>query len=598
MIGRKVDDDGDRTTTVIGRRRASGFDELAARQRGAFAHRWWFFAGIWLVFLIAPLVSLWEHDSISRRILGVALVAVFAFAYVVMIPRAFSARPEPRISALATMVGSAALYLIFCGDGSAFGPYLAVAFVLLLPWSVGVPLAVALGVVVMVVPQHVARWHEHGIQWDIGAGVLFAGVIMVAMRLFARTTDRLHRAEEEIEQLAAEQERLRIARDLHDLLGHALTTVTVKAELASRLVGRDPQRAAAEMAEVAELGRQSLSDVRDTVSGYREMSLVRELAAAREVLQAAGIEAEMPAAAEDVPGELRELFGWVVREGVTNAVLHSRARRVAVRLVGRAIEVENDGVDDRTGTDGVGTTGPRSAGHGLIGLSERAALLGGVLHAGPAGTDGYRLRVEVPALITVVLADDQHMVRGALAALLNLEDDIEVIGEVGRGDELVAAVETLAPDVALVDIEMPGLDGLAATAILSAVTPAVGILILTTFGRPGYLRRAMEAGALGFVVKDTPADQLADAVRRVARGERVVDPTLAAATLADGTSPLTGRERDVLMAARDGATVSDLAGRLFLSEGTVRNYLSSSIAKTGSRNRTEAVRIAEERGWL
>jgi len=201
-------------------------------------------------------------------------------------------------------------------------------------------------------------------------------------------------------------------------------------------------------------------------------------------------------------------------------------------------------------------------------------------------------------MITVLLADDQHLVRGALAALLSLEDDITVVGEVGRGDELVAAVERLSPDVVLVDIEMPGLDGLAATAILTTVAPKAGVLILTTFGRPGYLRRAMEAGALGFVVKDTPARQLADAVRRVSRGERVVDPTLAATTLATAASPLTGRERDVLIAARDGATVGDIARRLFLGEGTVRNYLSSSISKTGSRNRVEALRVAEERGWL
>ncbi|MGC9960592.1 MAG: response regulator transcription factor [Acidimicrobiales bacterium] len=201
-------------------------------------------------------------------------------------------------------------------------------------------------------------------------------------------------------------------------------------------------------------------------------------------------------------------------------------------------------------------------------------------------------------MITVLLADDQHLVRGALAALLSLEDDITVVGEVGRGDELVAAVELLSPDVVLVDIEMPGLDGLAATAILTTVAPKARVLILTTFGRPGYLRRAMEAGALGFVVKDTPARQLADAVRRVSRGERVVDPTLAATTLATAASPLTGRERDVLIAARDGATVGDIARRLFLGEGTVRNYLSSSISKTGSRNRVEALRVAEERGWL
>jgi two-component system response regulator DesR len=154
------------------------------------------------------------------------------------------------------------------------------------------------------------------------------------------------------------------------------------------------------------------------------------------------------------------------------------------------------------------------------------------------------------------------------------------------------------PDVALLDVEMPGLDGLAVTAALASAAPHVRVLILTTFGRPGYLRRAMEAGALGFLVKDAPAEQLADAVRRVARGDRVVDPGLAAESLAGGSSPLTGRERDVLVAARDGAPVNEIASRLFLSEGTVRNYLSSAIAKTGGRNRVEALRVAEAQGWL
>ncbi|HTZ44715.1 MAG TPA: response regulator transcription factor [Jatrophihabitans sp.] len=200
--------------------------------------------------------------------------------------------------------------------------------------------------------------------------------------------------------------------------------------------------------------------------------------------------------------------------------------------------------------------------------------------------------------IRLLLADDQAMVRAALAALLALEPDFEVIAEVGRGDEVVAAARTHRPDVALLDIEMPGLDGLAAAAALAHETPEVRVIILTTFGRPGYLRRAMESGALGFVVKDAPAEQLAEAVRRVAGGERVVDPALAAATLAGGASPLTGRERDVLVASRDGATVADIAARLFLSEGTVRNYLSAAIAKTGVRNRVEAYRAADQRGWL
>lgn len=200
--------------------------------------------------------------------------------------------------------------------------------------------------------------------------------------------------------------------------------------------------------------------------------------------------------------------------------------------------------------------------------------------------------------IRILLADDQALVRSALAALLELEDDFEVVAQVGRGDEVVAAARDKQPDVALLDIEMLGLDGLAAAAALTHEVAACRVIIVTTFGRPGYLRRAMESGALGFVVKDAPAEQLADAIRRVSRGLRVVDPALAAATLAGGVSPLTGRERDVLVAARDGATVADIAGRLFLSEGTVRNYLSAAIAKTGVRNRVEAVRAADERGWL
>ena len=201
-------------------------------------------------------------------------------------------------------------------------------------------------------------------------------------------------------------------------------------------------------------------------------------------------------------------------------------------------------------------------------------------------------------MIRLLLADDQALIRRALVALLELEDDFEVVADVGRGDEVVAAARAHRPDVALLDIEMPGLDGLGAAAALASEVPDCRVLILTTFGRAGYLRRAMEAGALGFVVKDAPAEQLADAVRRVAAGLRVVDPALAAATLAGGTSPLTGRERDVLVASRDGASVAEIAGRLFLSEGTVRNYLSSAMAKVGARNRTAAAHLADERGWL
>ena len=201
-------------------------------------------------------------------------------------------------------------------------------------------------------------------------------------------------------------------------------------------------------------------------------------------------------------------------------------------------------------------------------------------------------------MVRLLLADDQELIRSALAALLALERDFEVVASVGRGDEVVAAAKASQPDVALLDIDMPGLDGLAAAGVLAHEVPECRSLILTTFGRPGYLRRAMESGAYGFVVKDAPPEQLAEAIRRVVAGERVVDPALAAATLASGVSPLTARERDVLVAARPGATVSDIAAKLFLSEGTVRNYLSAAIAKAGARNRAEAVRTADERGWL
>ena len=201
-------------------------------------------------------------------------------------------------------------------------------------------------------------------------------------------------------------------------------------------------------------------------------------------------------------------------------------------------------------------------------------------------------------MIRLLLADDQGLVRGALAALLSLEGDLDVVAEVERGDLVVPTAADVRPDVAVLDIEMPGLDGIAATAALRAALPSCRVLVVTTFGRPGYLRRAMEAGASGFLVKDAPAEQLADAIRRVHQGLRVVDPALAAETLATGDSPLTGRERDVLVAARTGGTVADIARLLVLSDGTVRNYLSSAMGKTGARTRAEAVLIAQERGWL
>ncbi|WP_328346674.1 response regulator transcription factor [Micromonospora sp. NBC_00421] len=201
-------------------------------------------------------------------------------------------------------------------------------------------------------------------------------------------------------------------------------------------------------------------------------------------------------------------------------------------------------------------------------------------------------------MIRLLLAEDQGMMRGALALLLNLEPDMEVVAEAGTGTAALTAALRVRPDVALLDIEMPDGSGLDTAAALRHRLPSCRVLILTTFGRPGYLRRAMEAGARGFLVKDGPVEELAVAVRRVLAGQRVIDPALAAAALAAGPNPLTEREREVLVAAVDGATVADVAARLHLSESTVRNYLSAAIGKTGTRNRIEAARTARANGWL
>lgn len=201
-------------------------------------------------------------------------------------------------------------------------------------------------------------------------------------------------------------------------------------------------------------------------------------------------------------------------------------------------------------------------------------------------------------MIRVLLAEDQTLVRGALAVLLALAGDIEVVAEASRGDEVVPRALATKPDVALLDIEMPGGDGLAAAAALHEHLPSCRVLMLTTFGRPGYLRRALESGAVGFLLKDAPPAELAAAVRRAAAGHRVVDPDLALSALSEGASPLTEREREVLAAARHGASIAEIAAQLALSEGTIGNYLSVAMQKTGARNRVEAAHLAEEKGWL
>ncbi|GII91281.1 response regulator transcription factor [Sinosporangium siamense] len=197
-------------------------------------------------------------------------------------------------------------------------------------------------------------------------------------------------------------------------------------------------------------------------------------------------------------------------------------------------------------------------------------------------------------MIRVLLADDEHLIRGAIASLLSLEPDLTVVAQVGRGDEVAAAVAEHRPDVVVLDIEMPGLDGLS----VAESMPGQAVVILTSFGRPGYLRRAMAAGVRGFVPKDAPAEELAAAVRKVHAGGRYLDPELAASAMMAGECPLTDRERDALSLAARGASVSEIAVSLRLTEGTVRNYLSNAIMKLGASNRITAIRAAQEMGWI
>jgi len=200
--------------------------------------------------------------------------------------------------------------------------------------------------------------------------------------------------------------------------------------------------------------------------------------------------------------------------------------------------------------------------------------------------------------IRILLAEDQAMVRGAIAALLSLESDMEIVAEASRGDEAVTLAVQAQPQIALFDIEMPGMDGLTATKLVREQVPGCRVLILTTFGRAGYLKRAMENGASGFLLKDAPATELAQAIRQVVAGGRAVDPNLAIAALSEGENPLSHREREVLIEVKTGASIAEIAASLFLSQGTVRNHLSAAIQKLDARNRSDAARLADEKGWL
>ncbi len=575
-------------------------------------------------FLVGAAVSLMTSGTgWSGKILGLSCLVVLGVLYSVVSPMTMGRAWRARAAVLAAQV-AIVIPVVAAGwpDAVTLWLYAAITGGMLLRMREALLLAIGLAVAMLVVDQAAG----HGMPFEITFVLVALTAWMGAFAGNIALAQELRRTRQALADAAVANERIRIGRDLHDILGHSLTAITVKAGLAGRLVDRDPAAARREIAEIEGLARQSVGDVRATAAGYRDTSLVGEIAVAGSVLQAAGFLAELPTAVDDVSPAARSVFGYVVRESVTNTVRHSGGTWCAITLTPESVTIVDNGTGPgrRTGVERRARIGPGqlggAGGTGRRHLGGRTAATrrfpGARDHPGRRfirpvrAAPGIRVpdarpRREGPAgagfdrsVIKVLVADDQAMIRGAFVALLSLESDLEVVAQVGAGDDVVPAALRTRPDVALLDVQMPGLDGIAACTALVGQLPGCRVMILTTFGRPGYLRRAMEAGAVGFVTKDAPAEQLIDGIRRVAAGLRVVDPVLAAESLSLGESPLTGRERDVLTAATDGATVAELARRLYLSEGTVRNHLSSVIAKTGARTRADAVRIATERGWL
>jgi len=343
------------------------------------------FPAVFMVYLLQTAGGVFDHaDGIGVAIGLLVLLAFCACYLLAMMAGRNQAGPRLFWTYYAAMLVCTAVETLFAHeDAFVMLVYVAVLTVAA-RWLRSLPLVAGFMAVPVLVPPLVSGWHAE----PDGATALAIGIVSLAMFGFfavLRSNTALAEARNEVARLATENERARIARDLHDLLGHSLTTITVKAALANRLAGTDPARAAAEIAEVEQLTRHALADVRAAVSGYREVTLANELAAAREVLRAAGISAQLPGAVDAVDSRAAELFGWVVREGITNVVRHARARSCEVWLGPRSIEISDDGVG-----------GPGVAGNGLAGLRERVTAAGGRLSAGTeAGGRGWRLRVEL-----------------------------------------------------------------------------------------------------------------------------------------------------------------------------------------------------------
>jgi two-component system sensor histidine kinase DesK len=350
--------------------------------------RWRLASGIWLIFLAETVVAVWESDHPPAvRAAGLLGLLVFGILYVVAVPNLMASGVDQRRRRLfvaGVFLLATAILPIAGQAGLNLYVFVAVVAIMLLETRPAILVVGAILVLAPLLEVAVPSW-PNSLNVDLGVATASAAVFGVASVI--RRNRALAEAHEELKTMAVEQERARFARDLHDLLGHSLTVITVKSELAGRLLDRDPQRAAAEVADIERLAREALADVRSTVAGYRGVTLAAEISSARAALDAAGMTAELPGAVDDVPGDRRELFGWVLREGVTNVLRHSDARRVRVSLSARSVEIVDDGSAAAGGVDG----------NGLSGLRERLSLVGGRLDAGPAEGGGFRLYAELPA---------------------------------------------------------------------------------------------------------------------------------------------------------------------------------------------------------
>ncbi|MFL0457561.1 response regulator [Brachybacterium paraconglomeratum] len=502
-------------------------------------------------------------------------------------------------SLLATAVPSAVIVLLQLLGLSA-APVLVASLTLLAAaallrwrWQIGAAVAVATTVIAM------AFGLSAPVAFPTGA-LLLAVVLTVRISLWlAAMVRELDDAREAQAQLAVAEERLRFARDLHDVTGRDLSVIAVKTELVAQLAERGDPRAAEHGREAAQIARTSLAEIRSLVRGYRGADLATELQGTASLLRSAHVEVTVHGAAEDVPAARAGTAAWVLREGGTNILRHADPSAVEITLRADGVTMVNDGApEDAEIREGSGLTGMREPprGRGDPGGSPR----GRHLHPRrPLHPDRRIPMTDAPARpLRVVLVDDEHLIRSALATMLSLEEDLEVLGEAGTVAEGARLIAETTPDIAVVDLQLPDGDGLELCEQIAEASPATRCLILTSHARPGYLKRALAQGVLGFLPKTTSAEQLARAVRSVANGRRAIDPELAAETISSGDSPLTPREADVLEYAADGAPVEQIARRAHLAPGTVRNYLSSAQAKLQAANRHEAAAIARRQGWI